>query len=55
MNEEQNYKRKLLKLKIAASSFIEIRSDLNTLEVNAFTIFPELEGLCSFLQWKYFD
>ena len=23
--------------------------------INAFTIFPELEGLCSFLQWKYFD
>lgn len=54
MNEAEHYEKKLLKLKIATSSFMEIRSDLNTLGVNAFTIFPELEGLCSFLQWKYF-
>lgn len=32
----------------------DIRNDLNVLGVNAFSIFPELEGLCSFLQWKYF-
>ncbi|WP_407430384.1 FRG domain-containing protein [Arcticibacter sp.] len=55
MNEAEHYHKKLLKLKISTNSFVDIRSDLNTLGVNAFTIFPELDGLCSFLQWKYFD
>jgi hypothetical protein len=55
MNDAEHYRKKLLKLKIATNSFMEIRSDLSTLGVNAFTIFPELDGLCSFLQWKYFS
>jgi|GEM_PF-4846345 len=33
----------------------EIRYDLNTLGVNAFTIFPELEGMCAYLHWRFFD
>jgi hypothetical protein len=55
MNESENFERKLIKVKIAACRFPEIRDDLNTLGVNAFSIYPELEGLCSFLQWRYFD
>lgn len=54
LNETEEFKNKLLKIRIPPESFIDIRSDLHTLGVNAFTIFPELEGLCSFLQWRYF-
>lgn len=55
MNESDSYNQKLVKIKIARNSFTEIRNDLNTVGVNAFTIFPELEGLCTYLQWRYFE
>lgn len=49
------FKDKLLKIAIPLDVVGEIRDDLNTLGVNAFTIFPELEGLCSHLEWRYFQ
>jgi hypothetical protein len=55
MDDTEAYIHKLIKVKIPNSSFKEIRKDLSTLGVNAFTIFPELEGLCSYLQWSYFE
>jgi len=55
LNEHPNFKEKLIKIKIPKESHQDIRSDLNTLGVNAFTIFPELEGLCSYLHWRYFE
>jgi hypothetical protein len=55
LNDTDSYKEKLIKIKIPRNSWREIRSDLNTLGVNAFTIFPELEGLCTYLQWRYFE
>ncbi len=55
MNELDAYQEKLIKVKIPAEKVAEIRSDLNTLGVNAFSIFPELEGLCTYLQWRYFE
>lgn len=54
LNEAKSFANKLLKIKIPAEKFSSIRTDLNTLGVNAFTIFPELEGLCAHLQWRYF-
>jgi hypothetical protein len=54
LNDADSFSQKLLKIKIPSESFQDIRTDLNTLGVNAFTIFPELEGLCSHLQWRYF-
>jgi hypothetical protein len=54
LNETKEFKNKLLKVKIPSDNFGDIRSDLNILGINAFSIFPELEGLCSFLQWRYF-
>lgn len=55
MNESDGYDQKLIKVKIPVKNLDDIRNDLNTLGVNAFSIFPELEGLCAFLQWRYFD
>jgi hypothetical protein len=54
LNKADSFSKKLLKIKIPPEKFPDIRTDLNTLGVNAFTIFPELEGLCSHLQWRYF-
>jgi hypothetical protein len=55
MNEVDSFNEKLIKVKFPTDKLGEIRSDLNTLGVNAFSIFPELEGLCTYLQWRYFD
>lgn len=55
MNEIDAFDQKLIKVKIPSQFIHEIRADLDTLGVNAFTIFPELEGLCKYLQWRYFE
>ncbi|SDH45309.1 FRG domain-containing protein [Chitinophaga filiformis] len=55
MNESDHYDLKLIKVKIPTASLSNMRNDLQTLGVNAFSIFPELEGLCAFLQWRYFE
>ena len=55
MNQSDSYDEKLIKVKIPAEKLSDIRTDLNTVGVNAFTIFPELEGLCTYLQWRYFE
>jgi hypothetical protein len=55
MNESDSYHEKLVKVKIPCAKLTDIRTDLNTVGVNAFTIFPELEGLCTYLQWRYFE
>lgn len=55
LDESDAYKEKLIRITIPRKSFSQIRNDLNTAGVNAFTIFPELEGLCTYLQWRYFD
>lgn len=54
LNEVAPFSEKLLKIKIPVQHMASIRADLNVLGVNGFTIFPELEGLCSYLQWRYF-
>jgi hypothetical protein len=55
LHENDHYNKKLIKVMIPFPNFDEIRIDLNTLGVNAFTLFPELEGLCTYLQWRYFN
>jgi hypothetical protein len=55
MEQSDSFKKKLIKVKIPVVKFADIRTDLNTLGVNAFSIYPELEGLCAYLQWRYFE
>lgn len=55
MTESDSFDKQLIKVKIPSIRLAEIRTDLNTMGVNAFSIFPELEGLCTYLQWRYFE
>lgn len=55
LDTANSFSTKLLKIKLPVESLQNIRTDLNVLGVNAFSIFPELEGLCAHLQWRYFD
>jgi hypothetical protein len=47
------YKAKLTKISVPASKFSTIRSDLDRLNINASSLFPDLDGLCRDIEWKY--
>lgn len=53
MENIARYKQKVTKLKISVDEFPNIRYDLNRCGINASSIFPDLDGLCRFLQWSY--
>jgi hypothetical protein len=55
LNDNSRYDYKMVKMKIPPKRIPDLREDLNTLGVNAFSIFPELEGLCTYLQWRFFE
>lgn len=47
------YKSKLFKIEIPGSLFPKIRSELDMLGTNASSMFPDIDGLCSHLSWRY--
>jgi hypothetical protein len=55
LNDSTRYRNKLVKMKVPPQKIPDMQNDLNTLGVNAFSIFPELEGLCRYLQWRFFE
>jgi len=48
-----SYKNKLKKLIIPAKSFSDIRYQLDRCGTNSSSLFPDLDGLCSHIQWMY--
>jgi hypothetical protein len=55
MHQNDSFSEKLVRIKIPSDKIPDLRNDLNMLGVNAFSIFPELEGLCAYLQWRFFE
>lgn len=51
----RRFKDKLEKLVIPANRFPVLRKQLNALGINNSTIFPDIDGLCKHLQWKYMN
>ena len=47
------FKKKLLKIIVPPEHFLRIRHSLNILGVNNATLFPDIDGLCSHLKWRY--
>jgi len=52
-NEHQRYKDKLKRIVIQPGSFPTIRKELDMLGINHSTAFPDLDGLCKHLEWRY--
>jgi hypothetical protein len=50
----KQFKDKLTKLKIPYQYFSEIKHQLDIYGVNSYSLFPDLDGLCSYLKWRYF-
>lgn len=47
------FSKKLMKIKIPTEFHPEIRNRLNMLGVNHANVFPDIDGLCAHLQWRY--
>jgi len=47
------FRKKLLKIIVPPLNFPRIRHRLNMLGVNSATLFPDIDGLCSHLEWRY--
>jgi hypothetical protein len=53
LEDNRSYKDKLVKLVVPPSAFEGIRDELNMMNANAALLFPDLDGLCSHLSWRY--
>jgi hypothetical protein len=49
----RDYKNKLTKVLIDGEYFARIRKNLDILGINHFTVFPDLDGFCKRLQWRF--
>jgi len=49
----RGFKNRLLKIKIPHKYFPDLRSKLNIAGINSSTIFPDIDGLCRHLEWRY--
>lgn len=53
LERNKRFKRRLIKFVIPSSAFPHIREHLNGCGVNRFSLFPDLDGLCAHLAWRY--
>jgi hypothetical protein len=53
LNRNSEYRRRLVKFVVGAQDCEKIKKELNGCGVNRATLFPDLEGLCSHLAWRY--
>lgn len=53
LEKNKRYKKKLVKLTLPPSAFSGIRQELNMHSANAALLFPDLDGLCAYLSWRY--
>jgi len=49
----KSYRRKLMRINIKSGDFPEIRKQLNMLGINYASVFPDIDGFCKHLEWKY--
>ena len=52
-NTHRGFKDRLIKIKIPHDSFPDLRDKLNIAGINASTVFPDIDGLCKHLEWRY--
>ena len=53
LERNKRYRERLVKFVIPADSFSQIRKHLDGCGVNQFSLFPDLDGLCTYLAWRY--
>lgn len=55
LDNDPNFKTKLSRYEIDPTNTSSLLEELNRLNTNSSTVFPDLEGLCSHLKWLYFE
>jgi FRG domain len=53
LENDPSYTSRLTKLIVPFDAFAKIRFQLDRLDVNSATLFPDLDGLCAHLEWVY--
>lgn len=53
LESNSNFSSKLVKLPVPASCFKTLKQELHVCGVNHSTLFPDLDGLCRHLTWRY--
>jgi hypothetical protein len=53
LDRNKNYKKKLVKFIVSPKHFAALRKDLHMFNVNAASQFPDIDGLCTHLEWRY--
>ena len=53
LETHKTFKNKLVKVVVPSQCFGRIRRGLNMLGVNSSTLFPDIDGLCAHLEWRY--
>ena len=51
LERNKKFSKKLIKLRIAPKEFFEMRFQLDRLGINSASLFTDLDGLCSHIQW----
>lgn len=49
----RRFSRRLIKVKVQPEAFRAIRHRLNILGINSASLFPDIDGLCAHLKWRY--
>jgi len=55
LENDSNYRDKLNQRIIKPGCENDILEELNSMNINEGTIFPDLDGLCNHLKWRYFE
>ena len=55
LEDNTHFRGRLLKFIIPARTFKDFREQLNGCGVNRYSLFPDLDGLCAHLKWRYFE
>lgn len=53
LGNNKNYKKRLTKLIIKSNDFCDIRYHLDRLGINEASMFPEINGLCKYIEWLH--
>lgn len=53
VDNNKHFKHRLHKFTIPAANFGDMQEDLNGCGINRFTLFPDLDGLCNHLAWRF--
>jgi hypothetical protein len=55
LDDDTHFRDRLLKFIVPTRTFEGFREQLNGCGVNRYSLFPDLDGLCGHLQWRYFE